>query len=106
MIYTQLPKSYKYDIIAEAIYAREIEHFHYDFDRRNFEILNVSLPDGAYKIDVESRIADTLMQMEKVENIYSALMSQIDDQEAYEEAVIAATKIREEAKNEVHTSAK
>jgi acyl-CoA reductase-like NAD-dependent aldehyde dehydrogenase len=39
MIYTQLSNDYKYDTLAEAIYSREVEHFHYDFDRKNFEHL-------------------------------------------------------------------
>ena len=106
MIYTQLSKNYKYEVIAEAIYGRELEHFHYDFDRLNYERLLGGLPDGEYKTDVEKRLADTLMQMAKVEAIYTALMSQVDDQDAYAAAVITTTKKREEAKNEVRPSAK
>ncbi len=50
-MYTQLSADYKYSVIAAAVYAREIEHFHYDFDRVNFEYLIEILPDGKYKID-------------------------------------------------------
>ena len=28
MIYTQLDPSYKYDVLADAIYSREVEYFH------------------------------------------------------------------------------
>lgn len=98
MIYTQLSPTYKLEVIADAIYGRELEHFHYDFDRQNFERLLAGLPDGEYKADVEKRLAETLMQMAKVEAIYAALASQIDDQDAYQEAVIRTTRKREEAK--------
>jgi hypothetical protein len=33
MNYEQLPTEYKYDTLADAMYAREVEYFHYDFDR-------------------------------------------------------------------------
>jgi hypothetical protein len=29
MNYTQINDDYQYDTIADAIYAREVEHFHY-----------------------------------------------------------------------------
>lgn len=106
MIYTQIPSSYKYEVIAEAIYGRELEHFHYDFDRVNFERLLESTPDGEYKENIKQRLADTLRQMANVEAIYAALMAQVDDQEAYAEAVKVVTQKREEAKNEVRPSAK
>ena len=106
MIYTQLPKNYKHEVIAEAIYGREMEHFHYDFDKQNFERILETAQDGDYKTDVEKRLSDTLMQMAKVKVIYAALMLQVDDQGAYQEAVITTTKKREEAKNEVRPSTK
>ena len=94
MIYTQLSKNYKYEVIAEALYGRELEHFHYDFDRCNFERLLETEQDGDYKTDIEKRLSDTLMQMAKIEAIYAALMLQVDDKEAYAEAVIRTTKKR------------
>ena len=106
MIYTQLPPNYKLEVIAEAVYGRELEHFHYDFDRQNYERLIDGCPDGEYKESVKSRLADTLKEMAKVEAIYAALTDQIDDQDAYQEAVIRMTKKREEAKNEVRPSTK
>lgn len=87
MIYTQLPKSYKYEVIAEAIYGREIEYFHYDFDRRNFEHLLSTLPDGDYKSNIEARLVDTVAQMANVRHICEALHAQIDDAAEYQKAV-------------------
>ena len=106
MKYTQLPNTYKYEVIAEAIYARELEYFHYDFDRINFERLLASIEEGEYKENIRQRHADTLKQMANVEAIYDALMAQIDDQDAYAAAVERVTKKREEAKNEVCNCAK
>ena len=105
MKYTQIPDTYKYEVIAEAIYGREIEHFHYDFDRINFERLLDGMQDCAYKDDLKERLADTISQMVSVEAIYDALMAQVDDQEAYAAAVERVTKKREEVKNEVCNSA-
>jgi hypothetical protein len=87
MRYTQLPTTYKYDVIAEAIYARELEYFHYDFDCVNFEHMLASLPEGPDKDDIRSRLSITIEQMQKVELIINALKAQIDDAEAYSAAV-------------------
>lgn len=97
-MYTQLSADYKYSVIAAAVYAREIEHFHYDFDRVNFEYLIEILPDGKYKIDVQQRLEDTLLQLDNVRSIHSALLSQIDDQDAYQRAVSIAKQEREDKK--------
>ena len=98
MIYSQLPQTYKYDTIADAIYAREVEYFHYDFDRLNFEYLLVKT-DGEYRENIQSRLADTGTQMRNVLGIIEALQAQIDDEPAYAEAVERAVKRREEQKN-------
>ena len=95
MKYTQLPAAYKYDTIAEAIYARELEYFHYDFDRRNFEYLLGVSTDAAYRANLQDRLASTLVQMGNVESIYNALLAQIDDQEMYAAAVARCTAKRE-----------
>jgi len=87
MKYTQLPSTYKYEVLAEAIHNRELEFFHYDFDRINFEHLISTLPEGKHKDDVKKRLEDTLVQMSYVEAIYKALLLQIDDNTAYDEAV-------------------
>jgi predicted negative regulator of RcsB-dependent stress response len=91
MKYTQLTSAYKYDTIADAIYAREVEYFHYDFDRANFQHLLANTDDEEFKSDVAQRLASTLGQMQKVESIMAALRSQIDDQQAYDAAVIRTT---------------
>jgi Asp-tRNA(Asn)/Glu-tRNA(Gln) amidotransferase B subunit len=96
MNYTQLDDTYKYDTLADAIYGREIEYFHYDFDRKNFEHLLANLPEGSYAQDIAKRLADTVMQMENVKAIMAALLSQIDDQAAYDEAVLRAIEKRKE----------
>ena len=99
MEYTQLEEAYKYEVIAEAIYAREMEHFHYDFDKKNFEYILETLPEGEYKEEIRGRIKSSLEQKENVETIYTALQTQIDDQEAYAKAVITVTARRLEDKN-------
>lgn len=91
MIYTQLPTDYKYDILADAIYAREVEYFHYDFDRINFDFLISNLPDCEFKTTTAERLASTMQQMNSVEAIMDALRSQIDDAEAYAQAVERVT---------------
>jgi hypothetical protein len=91
MIYTQLSTDYKYDTLADAIYAREVEYFHYDFDRANFDFLLSNLPDCEFKTNTAERLASTLQQMNSVEAIMDALRSQIDDAEAYAKAVERVT---------------
>lgn len=87
MKYTQLKNDYKYDTIAEAVYGREMEHFHYQFDLTNFEHLLAQLPDGPYRDGIAQRCAETKQQMRNVEMIYDALLSQVDDEAAYAAAV-------------------
>lgn len=85
--YKQLEPSYRYDVIAQAIYAREVEYFHYDFDRVNFEYMLSKLPEGAYRADIESRLVDTKAQMANVKLIIEALEAQIADPAEYQAAV-------------------
>ena len=96
MIYSQLDNTYKYDTLAEAVYGREVEYFHYDFDRKNFEHLLANLPDSSYTQDIAKRLADTVMQMQSVEAIMAALLAQVDDQSAYDAAVLRAIEKRKE----------
>lgn len=95
MNYTQLPATHKYNTIAEAIYARELEFFHYDFDRVNFEYLLKQTSDPIYIADLEKRLTETKTQMRNVENIIAALTAQIEDQEMYQAAVSRCTAKRE-----------
>jgi hypothetical protein len=95
MIYTQLSDNYKYDVIADAMYAREIEHFHYDFDRKNFEYLLANATDNEFAANVAERLDTTRKQMGNVVSIMAALRDQIEDQAAYDAAVIRVTAKRE-----------
>lgn len=100
MIYTQLNTEYKYRHIANAVYAREMEYFHYDFDLKNFEHLVANLPPSAYQDDIKKRIKETADQMVTVKLIIAALYSQIDDEAAYAEAVSYTTQKREKEEAE------
>ncbi len=96
MNYKQLTETYKADTIANAMYAREIEYFHYEFDVRNFEHLLDNAPAGADTSDLQERLDSTRTQMLAVDNTYKALEAQITDQAEHEAAVIRTTKKREE----------
>ena len=98
MVYSQLPSSYKYDTLADAIYGREVEYFHYDFDRINFEYIVKDLPECEYRTNLENRLADTVGTMAQVERTMAALLAQIDDPIAYAEGVARAIERREAAK--------
>ena len=95
MIYTQLSDDYKYDVLADAMYAREVEHFHYDFDRKNFEHLLANATDNEFAANVAERLDTTRKQMGNVVSIMAALREQIDNQDAYDAAVIRVTAKRE-----------
>ena len=96
MIYTQLSTAYKYDTIADAMYGREVEYFHYDFDRINFEHLLANATDNEFAANVAERLDATRKQMSNVEAIIAALRSQIDDEAEYAAAVERVTSKRKE----------
>ena len=91
MQYTQLTNDYKYNTLAEAMYAREVEYFHYDFDRINFEYLLANATDNEFAANISERLDSTRKQMDNVLAIISALQSQIEDEAQYEAAVIRVT---------------
>jgi hypothetical protein len=91
MSYEQLSTDYKYDILADAMYAREVEHFHYDFDRKNFEYLLANATDNEFAANVAERLNSTRKEMGNVMLIISALKSQIEDEQAYAAAVERVT---------------
>lgn len=91
MQYEQLPTEYKYDTLAEAMYAREVEYFHYDFDRKNFEHLLANATDNEFAFNVAERLEATRKQMGNVMGVVEALKAQIDDADAYAAAVERAT---------------
>jgi hypothetical protein len=98
MKYRQLDSTYKEDVIAEALYARELEHFHYDFDKKNFEHMLQTTPRGEDRKNLEQRLASTILQMKSVEDVYAALLAQITDKVAHEAAIQRAIKKRNEEK--------
>jgi len=100
MIYTQLTPEYKYDMLAEAVYAREVEYFLYDFDRINFQHLLETLEDQDAKKDIEKRLDETLKQMRMVKAVMGALHAQIDDQQSYADAVERVTAKRKAKESE------
>lgn len=90
MNYTQVPNTYKYDMLAENIYSREMEYFHYEFDKTNFLQMLATMPEGDAKNNIQQRLNETQAQMDIVNNIYNALLAQVDNQEAYAAAVARA----------------
>lgn len=87
MKYRQLPATYKYDTLASALAARELEYFHYDFDRINFEKMLETLQEGPERDDILARHKSTCIQMASIDRIYDALMSQVDNIEELEAAI-------------------
>ena len=100
MIYSQLSTAYKYDTIADAMYGREVEYFHYDFDRINFEHLLANATDNEFAANVAERLDTTRKQMSNVAAVIAALRSQIDDQAEYEAAVERVTAKRKAKESE------
>jgi len=91
MNYEQLPTEYKYDTLADAMYAREVEYFHYDFDRKNFEHLLANATDNEFAANIAERLDTTRKQMGNVKAVVEALRAQIDDADAYAAAVERVT---------------
>ena len=100
MKYEQISSTYRDDLIAEALYGREIEYFHYDFDRINFEHILIGLPECDYRTNIEKRLFDTIGAMVQIERTVAALRAQITDPEAHAAAIIRTT---EKRKNHVPT---
>ena len=94
MKYEQMPLTYRDDTIAEALFSREIEYFHYDFDRINFEHILKDLPECEYRAMMEQRLFDTIGAMAQVEKNIEALRAQITDPKAHAAAIARTTKRR------------
>ena len=94
MKYAQLPPTYKDDTIAEALYAREVEYFHYEFDAINFAHLIAAAPPGPYRDSIQQRLDTTREQMAQVEAVHAALQAQITDPAAHAAAVARAIEKR------------
>jgi hypothetical protein len=95
MKYEQLSDEYKYDTLADAMYAREVEHFHYDFDRKNFEHLLANATDNEFAANVAERLNSTRKEIGNVLAIIAALKEQVEDEQAYADAVARVTAKRE-----------
>jgi hypothetical protein len=100
MDYLQLSDEYKYDTLADAMFAREVEYFHYDFDRKNFEYLLANATDNEFAANVAERLNSTRKEMGNVMLIILALKSQIQDEQAYEAAVARVTAKRKAKESE------
>lgn len=94
MKYEQLSDEYQADTLADALYAREVEFFHYDFDRGNFEKMIESMPPSQFRESIQARLNETLVQMGNVEAIYAALRSRITDPQAHQEAIARCARKR------------
>lgn len=99
MEYEQITQEYRDDFLAEAMYAREVEIFHYDFDRLNFMRLLKTLPAGEFREQVEQRLAATEQQLQNAVAVYETLKSRIVDIEAHT-AAVARTAARREKQQE------
>ena len=96
MIYTQLTQEYQDDVIAEALYSREREHFHYDVDRKNFIEMLKTLPAGEYKDQIQKRANETASRMNEVDTIYVALETTGPKGQAMTDAIVR-TKAKRDA---------
>ena len=86
--FEQVDATYRDDHIAQALYSREVELYHYDVDRENFThmLKDPTLPD-AMRQDLEKRLADIAVQMDMVQRVMDALRAQISSPEAHVAAV-------------------
>lgn len=87
MDFEQLTAEYIDDYIAEAMYARELEWFQYNFDKQNFLHMLESMPASAARESLVARIKDIDVQMAVVEQVYTALKAQIRNTAAHTDAI-------------------
>lgn len=97
MQFTQLNDDYKYDVLAEQMYAREVEWFHYDLDIQNFQRMLDSNDANINREYFQQRIQETQGQMAIVESVYNALKVQITDQAKFDAACARAAQKRAQA---------
>jgi hypothetical protein len=94
MQYTQLDSTLKYDYLAETTYNRQLEHFQYNVVIQNLTEMLKLVTDDAQRQSLENQLAANQEQMAIVELHYQAAIAQIDDQAAYDAAVIRAAEKR------------
>lgn len=97
MEYEQLEQEYRDDHLAQAMYAREVEWFCYNFDLRNFEHALTADLSVEYRTMLEKRVVDTRTQMRGTELIYEALKAQITDVAAHKAAIARVAAKRQAA---------
>ena len=88
MHFEQIDDAYRDDHIAQALYAREIELYHYDVDRKNFAhmLADRTLPDNLRQ-DLQNRLAEIAVKMDMVWRVMVALREQISSPQAHAAAV-------------------
>ena len=88
MHFEQLDDGYRDDHIAQALYARELEWFHYEVDRLNFGAMLAAddLPQ-AMRADLEKRLTEIAVQQDMVQRVMAALRAQIRSPEAHAAAI-------------------
>jgi hypothetical protein len=96
MQYKQLDQETQDDYLAEAMYSRELEFFHYDFDRQNFQRIADSLPPGKEKDEYLRRVESVNTQVAVVEAVYTALSARVTNPAAHV-AAVARTKAKRDA---------
>ena len=87
MEYSLLESTYKYDILAENIYQREKEYFHYQMDIENFNHMLANPIEGYDVGYIAQRIEETQKQQNICLQVYNALKAQITNQTAYDDAL-------------------
>lgn len=79
MRYEYLEQDYIDDVIAGALHAREVEHFHYALDLANFQDVLAASNDPELRADMQSRIDAITRSLDVVDKIYAALLARIVD---------------------------
>ena len=98
MILEQLEPEYGDDQIAEALYQRELEWWHYQLDRSNFMFMVERFgTQSARGQDLLRRIEEIDAQVEMVEAVCAALRARIRSPEAHAAAVARARARRDAA---------
>lgn len=87
MDFEQLKTEYADDYVAEAMYARELEWFQYDFDRRNFQDMVDRMAEGPEREALRERIRQINTQIKIVEDVYESLKNRVRSPEAHAAAV-------------------
>jgi hypothetical protein len=91
VVSSQLAPTYKYDVLADAIYGRQLGIFHYQFNITNYEhVLASGTITNEYRAQVTAAIINEQRELDKDQAILAALVAQIDDQVAYDAAVVRA----------------